>query len=260
MPASRSSPSSADVASAAGGNARTTTMAPAGSTPSLGARRWRNRRLTRWRTTDPPTALLTTSPARGAPSAVGQWRWITSLDRPLRRPRRRTATNSSRRVSRDPAGSTGPAGSGGEPLAALATTGRDDGAARAGTHAQPEAVRAGPAAVVGLEGALALAHGRLSWSTAMPEQAVADHSCGWFGQWCSAPARPGHHPRRTTTHTMAALDPLCTGTVALQGTWHAGRRRPAGEARREQGTSDRPPEEHGPIARRRRLVARVRRC
>jgi hypothetical protein len=91
----------------------------------------------------------------------------TSLVRPLRSPRRRTATNSSRRLSRDPAGSTGPAGSGGEPLAALATAGRDDRAPRAGSHAQPEAVRTGPAAVVGLEGALALAHGRLSWSTAV---------------------------------------------------------------------------------------------
>jgi hypothetical protein len=167
MPASRSPPSSADVASAAGGSARTTSMAPAGSSPSLGARRCRSRRLTRWRTTEPPTALLTTSPARGAPVAGRQCMWTTSLLRPLRHPRLRTTTNSSRRVSRDPAGSTGPAGSGGEPLAALATAGRDDGAPRAGAHAQPEAMRTGPAAVVGLEGALALAHGRLSWSTAM---------------------------------------------------------------------------------------------
>ena len=165
MPASRSSPSSADVASAAGGSALTTTMAPGGSSPRRGASRWRSRRLTRWRTTEPPTALLTTNPARGAPPSAGQCMWTTSLDRPLRHPRRRTATNSSRRVSRNPAGSTGPAGSGGEPLAALATAGRDDGAPGAGAHPQPEAVRTGPAAVVGLEGALALAHGRLSWST-----------------------------------------------------------------------------------------------
>src|SRR3954447_26617173 len=49
-------------------------------------------------------------------------------------------------------------GSGRELFAALAATGGDDGAPRAGPHAQPEPVRARAAAVVRLEGALALAH------------------------------------------------------------------------------------------------------
>src|ERR671928_1626286 len=73
------------------------------------------------------------------------------VGRPARRPERTTALNSGRRRRRACAGST----SGGELLAALAPTGRQDGAAGAGTHTQPEAVGLGPAAVVRLERALA---------------------------------------------------------------------------------------------------------
>jgi len=46
-------------------------------------------------------------------------------------------------------------GSGGEFVAPLATTRREDGAARTGPHPQPEAMRLGPAPVVRLEGPLA---------------------------------------------------------------------------------------------------------
>ena len=56
-------------ASAAGGSARTTSRAPGGRLASRGRTRWRSRRATRWRTTEPPTALLTTKPARGGASA-----------------------------------------------------------------------------------------------------------------------------------------------------------------------------------------------
>src|SRR5690242_9223463 len=69
-----------------------------------------------------------------------------------------TDANSSRCVSRDATGSTGTRRSGGEPLAALAATGGDDGATGTGAHPQPEPVLARTAAVVRLEGALALAH------------------------------------------------------------------------------------------------------
>jgi hypothetical protein len=48
--------------------------------------------------------------------------------------------------------------SGGEPLAALAAAGGDDGATGPRPHPQPEPVRLRAAAVVRLEGALALAH------------------------------------------------------------------------------------------------------
>src|ERR1700710_2791115 len=73
------------------------------------------------------------------------------VGRPTRRPDRTTAVNSGRRRRRACAGNT----SGGELLATLAPTGRDDRPAGAGTHAQPEAVRLGPTAVVRLERALA---------------------------------------------------------------------------------------------------------
>src|SRR5215212_1089919 len=49
-----------------------------------------------------------------------------------------TDANSSRCVSRDATGSIGTRRSGGEPLAALAATGGDDGATGTGAHPQPE--------------------------------------------------------------------------------------------------------------------------
>jgi hypothetical protein len=70
--------------------------------------------------------------------------------------------NSSGRVSRKPAGSTGAGGSGREPLAALTAATGENRAPGPGAHPQPETVRTRPAAVVRLESALALAHGRLS--------------------------------------------------------------------------------------------------
>lgn len=47
----------------------------------------------------------------------------------------------------------------GDAVAALTTTGRNDGAAGAGAHAGAEAVLARTTAVVGLESTLALGHG-----------------------------------------------------------------------------------------------------
>jgi hypothetical protein len=102
--------------------------------------------------------LLTTNPARGATTPSPLCRCTTRRARAPRRPRRMTDANSSRCVSRDATGSTGTRRSGGEPLAALATAGGDDGATGARAHPQPEPVLARPAAVVRLEGALALAH------------------------------------------------------------------------------------------------------
>ena len=73
------------------------------------------------------------------------------VGRPARRPDRTTAVNSGRRRRRACAGNT----SGGELLAALATTAGEDRAARTGAHPQPEAVGLGPTTVVRLERALA---------------------------------------------------------------------------------------------------------
>jgi hypothetical protein len=74
--------------------------------------RWRSRRVTRCRVTEPPTARLTTNPARAGASGSGEFaveRCTTSRGRPARRPRRTAEANSSRWVSREPAGSTGAA-------------------------------------------------------------------------------------------------------------------------------------------------------
>src|SRR4051812_43025912 len=60
--ASKSAARSALVASAEAGSARTTSEVPAGNTANRSRTTWRNLRLTRWRTTELPTALLTTKP------------------------------------------------------------------------------------------------------------------------------------------------------------------------------------------------------
>ena len=87
-------------------------------------------------------------------------RCTTSRARPARRPRRTTKRNCWLLVSRAATGST--VRSGGQLAATPATTSGHDRAAGPSTHAQPEPVCPRPAAVVRLEGALALAHGRIS--------------------------------------------------------------------------------------------------
>lgn len=62
--ASRSRASCSWDASPEPGNARTTTRLPGGSTDRRSRTRWRSWRFTRVLTTAPPTALLTTKPAR----------------------------------------------------------------------------------------------------------------------------------------------------------------------------------------------------
>ena len=104
---SRSRPSSVLDAAAAGGSARTTTSAPAGTRPSRARRRWRSRRCTRCRTTAPPTARLTTKPARVSSRPDRRATCTTRVPPAIRRPRRTAVTKSSRRVSRAAAGSTG---------------------------------------------------------------------------------------------------------------------------------------------------------
>jgi len=97
--------------------------------------RWRNWRRTRFRTTAPPTTLLTTNPARtGAAAGTGvrpeagaavgtavtvrsrSWsKWTTRRVRPARRPRRTAAAKSVRRRNRDADGNTSGPGFGVRP-------------------------------------------------------------------------------------------------------------------------------------------------
>lgn len=109
--ASRSEPSSALDASAAGGSARITNEHPGGSVPIRAEMRCRNRRVTRWRTTEFPTALLTTKPALAAKAASDGSvvnAWTTRRRLPALAPRRITARKSSLRRKRAATGSTTP--------------------------------------------------------------------------------------------------------------------------------------------------------
>jgi hypothetical protein len=160
--ASRSAPNWAEVAWPAPVRARTTVPLRSGSR----SRRWascaRSRRLTRCRTTLPPTDLPTTRPTTGRPGVRSGNRCTTRCPLRARAPARTTDANSVERRIRFADGNTGRRGgaddSGRQLATTLAATGRHDRATRAGTHAQPESVRLGATAVVRLEGALA--HGR----------------------------------------------------------------------------------------------------
>jgi plasmid stabilization system protein ParE len=166
---SRSRSKDWEVASAAAGNARITTRVPAGNAVSRVATRGRNRRTTACLVTEPPTALLTTNPARAGmaamdPAAAGSTstRWTTKWGRAAREPPFTVAVKSPARRSRNLAGSTGVTDrprSGGQFDAALAAPSRQDGAASTGTHTQPKTMGLCPPTIVRLEGALG--HGLL---------------------------------------------------------------------------------------------------
>jgi hypothetical protein len=167
--ASRSSPSTALLAPADAGNARTTTSAPAGKFANLHRMRCRSRRCTRCRTTEPPTARLTTKPIFGPVSgrdsaASTRAQCTTTEPQAARRPRCTAVAKSSRRVSRMAAESNAKyppnANASGRQLSAtLAAPGREDGPTSAGAHAQPEPVGSRATTVVRLERTLALGHG-----------------------------------------------------------------------------------------------------
>jgi len=126
----------------------------------------RSRRATWWRTTDPPTPLLTISPTRAGSAPSRGRTWSTRVGLGARRPVRTAAVKSVRRCIRCAAGSTG---SGCEASAALAAPRGEDRATSAGAHAKPETVGLGPTTVVGLERTLRhevtpdLAQGRSRW-------------------------------------------------------------------------------------------------
>ncbi len=144
-------------APAAAGNARTTTS-PGSSRGSRSRHACRNRRVTRLRTTAPPTLRPTTKPMRGdAPDRLPTC--TISVREPARTPCRVAATKSRRERRRAEDGSTRNlrrgSGSSRESLSALATTVGDDRTAGSGPHTQAETVGLVPPTVVRLERALA---------------------------------------------------------------------------------------------------------
>ena len=100
----------AELASAAGGSARTTRRLPVGRPARRSRTRWRSLRSTRLRVTAGPTARDTTKPARAGPGSPLEFRWTTRIGEPARLPDRTVSANSSRRRRRAWAGSTGGAG------------------------------------------------------------------------------------------------------------------------------------------------------
>lgn len=104
--ASRSRSSAALDAAADAGSARTTSSVSADRSASRSRIRWRSLRCTRWRTTDPPTAPLTTKPTRAPVCSAARARCTTTVPRAALRPRRTAVAKSSRRVSRAVEGST----------------------------------------------------------------------------------------------------------------------------------------------------------
>ena len=166
---SRSAPSSAALATAAGGSALMTSTADSGSDVSRSRTRCRSRRFTWLRVTAPPTALLTTNPTRGpvpgAPvgntgepgaSASGTAMWTTIVRAPARAPRRIVGAKSRLEVSRCARVSTGRRRrSDRDALATLAAARRQDRAAGTGAHPEAAAVHLVAATVVRLVRALA---------------------------------------------------------------------------------------------------------
>lgn len=146
--------SSSKLASAAGGNARTTISAPRGSSESSAATMCRSRRFTRLRTTAEPTAFDTTNPARGGEELSASTTWTTKVAEPERRPVRTVRRNWSAVVRRCAALST-ERQSDGDALAALAATSRQDGSASTGPHPETETVHLVPTTVVRLVRTLA---------------------------------------------------------------------------------------------------------
>lgn len=148
-------------------------MRSAGSRPGTNVlATWRRRRDTRCRSTALPTDLDTIRPIRGpfasVPSVSSRKACTTTSGCAARTPRLTVTLNSADRLIRFRAGSTALhpacacAGSRSERATALATPIGNDRAAGAGAHPQPEPVNTRTAAVVGLEGPLALGHGNLS--------------------------------------------------------------------------------------------------
>ena len=126
----------------------------------------RSRRATRWRSTADPTALPMISPTRGPSplSSFPQRTYTTTSGCTVRVPYFTVASNSVDRLIRLRAGSTAKNltwRSGRQRAAALTAPVGHDRTPCAGAHPQAEAMHAGSAPVIRLEGPLALGHGVL---------------------------------------------------------------------------------------------------
>lgn len=131
-----------------------TRWVPFGSVPNRGRTAALSLRVTRCRSTEPPTARLTANAARAGPSSAVDNLCTTRSREPALRPPRMVWLMSPERVRRWGRGSTSRRQAG----ASLAAARGHDGPARPSPHARPEAVRASTTAVIGLERAL---HGEL---------------------------------------------------------------------------------------------------
>lgn len=136
--------------SAAGG-AAPRRYVPGGSVGANSAKRERNRRRNRFRTTAVPTVRPMAKASRGGvPTGPGS-QVTESAPARARRPLRRSSPKVAASRTRQTAV---PTGSGREAVAALTAAGLQDGAAGAGGHPVAKAVVLGSLAVVGLERAL----------------------------------------------------------------------------------------------------------
>lgn len=177
---SRSAPRSADVADEAAGRARTTVVVPPGSSASRSASWARSRRLTRWRTTLPPTDRLTTSPTSGAAAGSCAARWWTTIRPPrVREPSRTVDEKSVARRIRFRAGNTRKAcGRPGQAESSLRPLRR-----RADTMARPARVR------IRSRKPCVLARRRLfGWKVRLLTVGLHRFSAGrwWSGSWQAA--------------------------------------------------------------------------
>lgn len=175
--------SSSLVASAAAGNALTTRF-PSSRSESRSRTIWRNRRVTRCRTTEFPTALDTTNPTKD--ESLVRSTCTTSRGELALAPRRMVVEKSSDRRIRLRAGST----SGRQAGATLTATRGNNRAASTGTHTHTESVCLGAAPVVRLVSALA--HGNLLPSTSLRYRFYAE-----------IPVDSGHtRPHKVTRHVL----------------------------------------------------------
>jgi hypothetical protein len=147
-------------------SARMTTRSDCSRSPSRVRTTCRNRRATRWRSTADPTALPMISPTRGPLPTSSFPRRICTItsDCTARTPYFTVASNSVDRLIRLRAGSTAKnltLRSGRQRATALTAPVGHDRTPRAGPHPQAEAMHAGTAPVIRLEGPLALGHGVL---------------------------------------------------------------------------------------------------
>src|SRR6516165_5256717 len=182
------------ASSPAPGRATTTTSCPARRFASVCANASRSSRLTRLRSTAPPTLRDTDRPRRGRSVVsfgnVYSTRWRLAVERPCRY----TRSNSALRDSRPRLGDRGfiarPSRSAGQALAALVPTALQRQPSSPRAHARAEPVRARPLALLWLVGALHARRSGPGTSVSRP----ASRSCAARRRSPSIESRPTRDP------------------------------------------------------------------